>query len=191
MVDTSPTTPVTQNETQKEKENISNNRIKGTLFISAKEMLNQNSDQIEESEPRDGDEEDDITSVGSEQSEDTEKGMKIDEKNKPYIDVIMYAIKTYPPCIKAYTVSLQNKYLAEVNKQQAIIKASDKLNKLKKKSATSATKQALLKEKSVTPKILGTLIQEKVSAEIGKQNRGVEQVLKRRNELGKEIQKKK
>ena len=66
--------------------------------------------------------------------------MKIDEKNKPYIDVIMHAIKTYLPCIKACTVSLQNEYLAEVNEQQAIIKASTKVNKLKKKSATSATK---------------------------------------------------
>ena len=41
-------------------------------------MLNQNTDQMEESEPRDGDEEDDIPSVGSKQSEDTEKGMNID-----------------------------------------------------------------------------------------------------------------
>ena len=78
------TPPVTQKEKQREKENISirisNSRIKGNLFISEKEMINQVPDQIAESEPRDGDEEDDITSVRSEQPEETEKEMKIDEK---------------------------------------------------------------------------------------------------------------
>ena len=58
--------------------------------------------------------------------------------------------------------------LEELNERQAIIKASAKIHKLKKKSATSATKQALLKEKYVTHEILGTLIQEKASSEIDK-----------------------
>ena len=111
--------------------------------------------------------------------------MEIDEKHKPCIDVIIHVITTYLPYIKACTFTIQNNYLKETKEKQAIIKASAKLDKLKTKSATLATKLALSRESSVSPELLGTLIKDTVSTEIGKQNREIDQVQRRKKELDK------
>ena len=187
---TSTTPPTIQKEPQITKKTIPSNGIEVTFFVTANKV--QDTDQTEESEEeKEGGKEEDNTSVGSMDSEDSEKEMEIDEKHKPYIKLIMHMITTYLPYIKACTVTLQKNYLEELNETQAIIKAGAKLNKIRTKSATSATKLALSKEKSVSPELLGTLIKETVSTEIGRQTKELDQVQKRKTDLDNKIRKKK
>ena len=103
----------------------------------------------------------------------------------------MHIINTYLPYITACTVTLKRNYLEELNETQALIKAGAKLNKLRTTSATEATKQALQKEKSVSPQLLGTIIKETVCTEIGIQNRELVKNQKLNVELQQQLRKKK
>ena len=68
---------------------IKNGQLKSqkeaNLFISAKDMLDLETDQVNEAEKKDRAEEDEDTSVGSPTSGDTETEMAIDHNNSPYI----------------------------------------------------------------------------------------------------------
>lgn len=69
----------------------------------------------------------------------------------------MYTIEAYLPYLVKFSVSLINNYEEEINKDKVIKKSLSLMNISRKKSATSATTQALSKENPVTTKVIGAL----------------------------------
>ena len=63
----------------------------------------------------------------------------------PFLDIIQHLIKTYLPCIMGCSLSLSAAYSAELTEEEAVAKASALLKKVKTKTATAVTEDAISK----------------------------------------------